>query len=138
MDSDLTGSRQNLTGPDEYITYGSTPTMLYHAASLHPKLGMPAKAKVGHNIIHNVNRAAAAHLPLDARGIPLMQTRHRLKRFARLADDSLTAMKNGWKHWESFCKRFDRPRFLRVDKAVQQASASDPLRESTMWGPHSV
>ena len=111
--------------PNEYITYGSTPTKLHDAASLHRKLGMPAKAKVGHNIIHNVNRAAAAHLPLDAREITLMQARHRLTKFTRLADDSLTAMNNGWKHWESFCKRFNRPMFLRMETAVQQASASD-------------
>ena len=111
--------------PDEYITYGSTPSKLHDAASIHRKLGMPAKAKVGHNIIHNVNRAAAAYLPLDVRELELMQERHRLTKFARLADDSLTAVKNGWKHWESFCKRFNRPRFLKIDTVTQQAAATD-------------
>ena len=110
--------------PDEYVTYGSTPTEMHDAASLHRKLGMPAKAKVGHNIVHNVSRAAAAHLPLHRMELTLMQDRHRQTKFARLAEDSLKAVKLGWKHWESFCHRFRRPKFLAVDTVAQQASAA--------------
>ena len=92
--------------PDEYVTYGSTPTEMHDAASLHRKLGMPAKAKVGHNVVHNVSRAAAAHLPPHRLELRLMQDKHKQTKFARLAEDSLKAVQMGWKHWESFCHRF--------------------------------
>ena len=54
----------------------------------------------------------------------LIQDRHRLIRFARLADDSLTALKMDWRHWESFCYRFKRPKFLSIDTTTQQASTA--------------
>ena len=97
---------------------------MHDAASLHRKPGMSAKAKVGHVIVHNVNRATSAHLPLHKPELTLMQDRHKQTKFAKLAEDSLKAVQLGWKHWESFCHRFRRPTFLALDTVAQQASAA--------------
>ena len=45
--------------------------------------------------------------------------RNRLTRFARLTDDPLTALNVGWRHWESFCYRFRRPKLLSFDTTAE-------------------
>ena len=46
----------------EYVTYDTSPSAIHDAESCGRKMGMPANAKVGHNIVHNVNRAKATHI----------------------------------------------------------------------------
>ena len=45
----------------EYVTYGTSPSAIYDTESYGRKVGMPANAKVGHNIVHIVNRAKHTH-----------------------------------------------------------------------------
>ena len=108
----------------EYVTYGTSPSSIHDTESYGRKMGMPENANVGHNIVHNVSRAKATHIPLNVKEMTLIQDRHRMTRFARLADDSLTALKMGWRHRESVCYMFKRPKFLVVDTTAQQASAA--------------
>ena len=109
--------------PDEYVTYGDTPSELHDKLSLKGSLG----TKKGHNIIHNVSRENATRIPVCKKELELMRCRHRSTRFARLADNSLRSLRINWRHWVSFCTRFSKPKFILAETVEQKAAAASQV-----------
>ena len=81
------------------------------------------KAKKGHNLVHNLNRDKVSLIPVSVEEWEIISEQGVYFKDGRLADRSKVQINMAWNHWRSFCLRFNRPLYLRIDTRAEVVAA---------------
>ena len=79
--------------------------------------------KSGHYIVHHLNRDKVRAVPVSIEEWEIISEQGVYFKDARYADNSQVQINMSWNHWRSFCLRFNRPMFLRVDTRAGMIAA---------------
>ena len=119
-------SKRLVPNESQYSTWLDEPLHLHDYISNTGKLG--AGAKKGHNIVHNVTRERAAAIPVSRQELEIMSAQGEYFKDGRYAEDSKIQIEMSWAHWRSFCLRFKRPLYLRIDTLTEVTAAAQQAR----------
>ena len=127
-------SKALIPRPDQYVTWLEQPLHIHDLDFAAKKYGgrqgvrqtNPSyvhHTKKGHNIVHHKNRDKLSGVPVSVAEWELISEQGVYFKDGRYADSSKVQINMAWNHWRSFCLRFNRPLFLRVDTRAEVVAA---------------
>ena len=119
-------SHRLIPGAKQYSTWVDEPLHLHDFIDA-KKLGAN-DTKKGHNIVHKANREKMATIPVVPQELELMSAQGEYFKDGRYVEDSKIQIAMSWAHWRSFCLRFGRPLYLRIDTLAEVTAAAQQAR----------
>jgi site-specific DNA-cytosine methylase len=107
---------------NQYVTWMEQPLHTHDRDLTAEKYG-GGKTKKGHNLVHNVNREKVSLIPVSVKEWEIISEQGVYFKDGRYADTSKVQINRAWNHWRSFCIRFNRPLFLKIDTRVEKVAA---------------